>query len=160
MSTAGELVHTLHPGDLGLGERGDRLETLLGSCVAIVLTDPRRTLGAMCHFVHAGRAEGPERVPTAYGHEALQAMGELLRERGIVPGLCQAYVVGGGDLPAATAARAGVGHRNLRWALDALARLGAEVLAVDAGGPFARKLSWTVGPEPPRVQKLPMQEQA
>jgi chemotaxis protein CheD len=33
-------VTTLHPGDVVLGLRGDRLQTLLGSCVAVVLTDP------------------------------------------------------------------------------------------------------------------------
>jgi chemotaxis protein CheD len=51
-------IYTLHPGDVACGERGDRLETLLGSCVAIILTDPRRTIGAMCHIVHAGQ-RGP-----------------------------------------------------------------------------------------------------
>ena len=39
-------LHTLHPGDVVCAERGDRMETLLGSCVAVVLTDPRRTVGA------------------------------------------------------------------------------------------------------------------
>ena len=40
-------LQILNPGDVAVGQRGDRLETLLGSCVAIVLTDPRRTIGAM-----------------------------------------------------------------------------------------------------------------
>ena len=53
------LVHVLHPGDVACGERGERFETLLGSCVAIVLTDPRRTIGAMCHIVHAMPARSP-----------------------------------------------------------------------------------------------------
>ena len=47
------LSKVLAPGDVAIGTRGDRFETLLGSCVAIVLTDPRRTVGAMCHIVHA-----------------------------------------------------------------------------------------------------------
>ena len=38
---------TLHPGEVALGERGDTLSTLLGSCVSIILTDPRRTVGVM-----------------------------------------------------------------------------------------------------------------
>ena len=53
---AGAIVHTLHPGDLAFATRGERLDTLLGSCVAIVLTDPRRTVGVMCHIVHARSA--------------------------------------------------------------------------------------------------------
>ena len=51
--SGGHLLHVLHPGGVACGERGERFETLLGSCVAIVLTDPRRTVGAMCHIVHA-----------------------------------------------------------------------------------------------------------
>ena len=54
---AGAIVHTLHPGDLAFATRGERLDTLLGSCVAIVLTDPRRTVGVMCHIVHARPAQ-------------------------------------------------------------------------------------------------------
>lgn len=45
---------TLHPGDVACVDRGERLDTLLGSCVAILLTDPQRSVGAMCHVVHAG----------------------------------------------------------------------------------------------------------
>lgn len=59
-------VHTLHPGDVVCAERGDRLETLLGSCVAIVLTDPRRTIGAMCHIVHCSRALAGAPETSAY----------------------------------------------------------------------------------------------
>ena len=31
--------HVLQPGDFAIGTRGDRMDTLLGSCVAVVLTD-------------------------------------------------------------------------------------------------------------------------
>ena len=49
-------LHVLHPGDVVCAEQGEQLETLLGSCVAIVLTDPRRTVAVMCHFVHSRSA--------------------------------------------------------------------------------------------------------
>ena len=37
-------VMELLPGDTALGYAGDRMKTLLGSCVAVILTDPRRTV--------------------------------------------------------------------------------------------------------------------
>ncbi|MEI7447926.1 MAG: hypothetical protein WCK28_23765, partial [Burkholderiales bacterium] len=48
----------LHPGDVACVDRGARLATLLGSCVSILLADPRRSIGAMCHYVHVARFGG------------------------------------------------------------------------------------------------------
>ena len=79
-------------------ERGDRMETLLGSCVAIVLTDPRRTVGAMCHVVHARPAPQAGSQPRRLADAALAPMYALLRARGITPRLCEAYVYGGGNM--------------------------------------------------------------
>jgi hypothetical protein len=45
-------VYLLHPGDVVCAERGDTLETLLGSCIAVLLSDRKRTIAAMCHIVH------------------------------------------------------------------------------------------------------------
>ncbi|OYT98360.1 MAG: chemotaxis protein CheD [Burkholderiales bacterium PBB1] len=149
-------LHTLHPGDVVCAERGDRLETLLGSCVAIVLTDPRRTIGAMCHIVHASRAVVGVAETGAYAEVALDTMYALLRERGIDPTQCQAYVYGGGNMFPGLFTTAHVGERNARWALDALAQDGVRVLFHDLGGPSYRRLSWTVGPDAPQVAVVPV----
>jgi chemotaxis protein CheD len=144
-------VRVLHPGDVALGERGERLETLLGSCVAIVLTDPRRTLGAMCHIVHSKPATAGATVSAAYADVALERMYTLLRSRGIEPTLCEAYVYGGGNMFPALFAQGHVGDDNARWALNALAHDGVRVLFHDLGGNTYRRLSWAVGPDMPQV---------
>lgn len=144
-------VQVLHPGDVALGERGDRLETLLGSCVAIVLTDPRRTLGAMCHIVHSRPATSGSVVSAAYADVALDHMYALLRSRGIEPTLCDAYVYGGGNMFPALCAQGHVGEENAQWALEALAHDGVPVLHHDLGGNTYRRLCWVVGHEAPRV---------
>lgn len=150
-------VHTLHPGDVACGERGDRFETLLGSCVAIVLTDPRRTVGAMCHIVHSIASAASRQGDTAHADAALDAMYRLLHQRSINPRLCEAYVYGGANMfpQLAAAPRSSpsrhVGEANARWATGALAHEGIAVLLQDLGGTNYRRLSWTVGPEAPRV---------
>jgi len=149
-------LHTLHPGDVICAERGDRFETLLGSCVAIVLTDPRRTVGAMCHIVHASRAVTGTPETGAYADVALDTMCGLLRERGIDPSQCEAYVYGGGNMFPELFTGGHVGERNARWALDALAHDGVHVLFHDLGGQSYRRLSWTVGPEAPQVTAVPV----
>ena len=145
------VTHTLHPGDIVCAQGGERLETLLGSCVAIVLTDPRRTLGAMCHIVHSHPALTGASESGACAEVALSRMYALLRARGIDPLRCEAYVYGGGNMFPELFTQAHVGERNADWALDALARDGVPVLQHDLGGRRYRRLSWTVGPEAPRV---------
>lgn len=145
------VVHTLHPGDVACADRGDRLETLLGSCVAVVLTDPRRTAGAMCHVVHSSAASGASKRTTAHAEAAFQAMGTLLLARGITPALCEAYVYGGGNMFPDLAAPMDVGDSNARWALEILSRAGIRVLLCDVGGNTYRRVSWTVGPGDPQV---------
>ncbi len=144
-------VRVLHPGDVALAERGERLETLLGSCVAIVLTDPRRTLGAMCHIVHSKPPTSAAKASTAYADAALDRMYALLRGRGIEPTLCDAYVYGGGNMFPALFAEGHVGDDNAQWALEALAHDGVPVLFHDLGGNAYRRLSWAVGPDMPQV---------
>jgi len=143
---------TLHPGDVEYAERGERLETLLGSCVAIVLTDARRTFGVMCHVVHATLHEAPDEVQTsAYGSVALDAMYGLLLARGITPSLCEAYVFGGGNMFPNLFRANHVGANNTRWALGALADDGIRVIAEHIGGTVYRRVGWTVGPDAPQV---------
>jgi chemotaxis protein CheD len=150
---------TLHPGDVACVDRGDRMETLLGSCVAILLTDPRRTVGAMCHVVHAGTPTGRAVMSdTAYGEAALANMGRQLRDRGIDPHQCLAWVYGGGNMfpeqIGDSASQGNVGAANLEWALGTLHRAGICVLGVDLGGHAYRKLRWTVGTHAPDVETM------
>lgn len=157
----GARTHVLHPGDVVLADAGDRLQTLLGSCVAVVMTDPRRTLGAMCHIVHAQGAgrEGTAGPDTAWGDAALDAMYDLLRRRGIAPRLCQAWVYGGGHLFPGLGRGAGdVGRLNAQWTLQALAQDGVQVMHHDLGGSAYRRLRWTVGPGAPELDVVPVAE--
>jgi len=159
------ILHTLHPGDVVCADRGERMDTLLGSCVAIILTDPRRTVGAMCHIVHSGsttrRVEpvlrNERRVSDAVHAEvALAAMYRLLNARGIDPRQCEAYVFGGGNLFPGLVTESHVGEINSRWAIEVLAGEGIVVLDSDLGGRAYRKLSWVVGPQRPHVITVPV----
>ncbi len=147
------VVHVLHPGDVVCADAGDRLETLLGSCVAIVLTDPRRTIGVMCHIVHAASPSGGSCHETAHAEPALATMYALLLARGIYPPLCEAYVYGGGNMFPALIRDRHVGDSNACWALGALSRDRIRVLGHDLGGTTYRRVGWTVGSREPRVTR-------
>ncbi len=146
----------LMPGDVVLGSAGDQFRTLLGSCVCIILTDPRRTVAAVCHIVHAGRAPTTDPTNTAYGEAAMARMDQLLATRGIRLPLCQAYVYGGGNMFPHLVGREHVGMRNARWALQRLHHDGVSVLECSLGEAVYRKVSWTLGPDQPEVHMVPM----
>lgn len=139
------------PGDVVCADRGARLETLLGSCVSVVMTDRRRTVGAMCHIVHcrpAAECSGPAGQSADGAIETLHA---LLRQRGFNPSLCDAFVYGGGNMFPGLVGGPHVGERN---AQDVLARLAADrvrVIFCDVGGRAYRRVAWTIGPELPEV---------
>lgn len=150
----GATKHLLHPGDVACGYQGDLLETLLGSCVSVILTDPRRTVGAMCHIVHAGAAPLSRPDDGSYGNAALDLMYSLLRQRGIEPRLCEAYVYGGGNMFPHLFSDGHVGANNAEWTLNALISDGVRILHHDLGGNQYRKLSWVVGAELPKVTSV------
>lgn len=153
------IVHTLHPGDVARGTAGDRLETLLGSCVAVILTDPRRTVGVMCHIVHTGAMSNRLPKTSAHADVAFQTMHRLLLEFGITPSLCEAYVYGGGNMfPSQPNAPVDVGRDNARWVIDTLAETGIQVLYQDVGGTAYRRLSWMVSPDAPSVTSVQVDE--
>ncbi len=149
----------LLPGEVGLGLADDEFKTLLGSCVSVILTDPRRTVGAMCHIVHVSEP-GPQDVSnTAYGRVAMGEMYRLLRTVGVTPGLCQAYVYGGGNMFPDLMQHGTVGERNARWVMNFLAAEGIQVLHHSLMGVGHRKLRWTVGPALPQVEQIPLNQE-
>jgi chemotaxis protein CheD len=154
-ATAGAQV--LHPGDVACVDAGERLETLLGSCVAVVLTDPRRTVGAMCHIVHAQPCGSRGVVDPRHADAAFDTMYAMLRARAIEPRLCEAYVYGGGNMfPGLIRTATHVGERNVRAVLARLEADGVAIAWIDVGGAAYRRLRWTVGPRDPEVAAVPV----
>jgi chemotaxis protein CheD len=149
-------AQVLHPGDVVCTDRGERLETLLGSCIAVLMTDPRRTLGAMCHIVHCGANPSAASSDSANGAGAMRRMFALLRARGIEPTLCEAWVIGGGNMFPRLYGGPHVGDDNAHWVLAALADVGVRVLWQDVGGNTYRRVSWTVGADAPGVVAVPV----
>jgi chemotaxis protein CheD len=144
-------AHVLHPGDVASGRRGDRFETLLGSCVALVLTDPRRTFGAMCHIVHAGTAGAANAGDTRGADAALEAMRRHVAAHGMHLACCEAWVCGGGNMFRGLVAANPVGERNVHPVLAFLRAERVRLIDIDVGGAAYRRLRWTVGPAAPEL---------
>lgn len=142
----------LMPGDVAIGLAGDQLKTLLGSCVSVILTDPRRTVAAMCHIVHSGKPNAGNAANTAFGEVAMADMFARLTAIGVIPTRCDAYVFGGGNMFPALSSKQPVGNSNVDWVLDYLHAKDIPVVDHCLGGNVYRKVSWTVGPGEPLVE--------
>ncbi len=145
-------VMDLMPGHVALGLAGDHMKTLLGSCVSIILTDPRRTVGAMCHIVHVGQPNAANFNNTAYGEVAMEAMFSKLMGVGIPAQRCHAYVYGGGNMFPQMFSTTHVGAKNAEWALNFLYHHGIAIVEEHVGGNGYRKVAWTVGREAPSLE--------
>ena len=150
------LEQELMPGDVALARHGERLKTLLGSCVAVILTDPHRTVGAMCHIVHSSRPNSANLHNTAFGACAMDDMFHRLRRVGLTPSMCQAYAYGGGNMFPQLVTQDTVGERNARWVTDFLAAHNIQLLAHSLGGAHYRKVAWTVGQQEPELVLEPV----
>ncbi len=151
-----EALHVLHPGDVLCLLSGGRMQTLLGSCVAICMTDAARRVGAMCHFVHSSAPRSGSERDTTFAEPALRQMFAELRAHGVDPLACEAHICGGGAMRLGGTPASQVGDRNIAWARDFLSAHRVLTHEMSLGGAFYRKLSWQVGQDAPQVETLPI----
>lgn len=144
---------TLHPGDVAVASAGQTLDTLLGSCVAVLLADSRRTIAALCHVVHA-RATLPG--DTRFAGPAIDSMCAALRARGFEPRYCEARLYGGGNMFPGRYMNTLVGDANVDSVAKLLRDAAIPVVEHDVGGPYYRRFIWTVGEGQPVVRRTPL----
>ena len=142
--------YSLKSGELFVGEEIAQIETLLGSCVAVVMFSPRCRVGAVCHSLLpscrteepcAGRClQGPRFVDCS-----IQRMLEWFLKRGIMRNELVVKLFGGSDMFAAeqgdgNGTRKGIGQQNIDRAMQVLEREGLHLAASDVGGLRGRKI--------------------
>lgn len=144
----------LHPGGV-FAEAGEHeVTTVLGSCVAVCLWDPRRRVGGMNHFLLPfWNGEG---LPSPrYGNIAIGRLLERLRDLGCPPPGLQAKVFGGGALVKTSNSYGNIGERNALIAEDLLAQAGIPVIGRDLGGTQSRRIRFRTTTGEVFLKRLP-----
>jgi chemotaxis protein CheD len=137
----------LHPGQCVVASAGDRIRTLLGSCVSVTLWHPERRVGAMSHALLGRRGGRLGQADDArYGDDALRIMLGLLERRGLARKEFQAKIFGGGDMFPGQACTPTyrVGHENGEYTRAQLAQAGIPIIAEHMYGFGHRKLMFDV----------------
>ena len=130
----------LNPGDLHVTDSSKVIETVLGSCVAVVLIASASGHAAMCHAMLPSGPKGQFRFVDA----AIHHMIDDLKKRGVLPSRLVAKLFGGADmfsaLRQAVPAQFPVGQNNMRRARQILEEQRIEVRSYDTGGHYGRKV--------------------
>jgi len=144
----------LYPGMLFAEQGEHEVSTVLGSCVAVCLWDPRRRVGGMNHFL-LPLWNGEGLASPRYGNVAIGKLVERLRELGCQPRALQAKVFGGGTVSPSGAGLWNIGERNAIVALDLLAEAGIPVVGRDLGGSQSRRIRFLTSTGEVYLKRLP-----
>jgi chemotaxis protein CheD len=162
----------LQIGEFYFGSGHVRVQTVLGTCVAITLWHPERRLGGICHYLLPSRGEAQSSAnagPGVYADEVI-----VLFEKSVIGARTQAsqYVVkliGGGHMfpeqlqraecraQACSDARradcASIGCRNISAGRRLLAERGFAIASEHVGGHGSRRVSFDVWSGDVRVRR-------
>ncbi len=138
------------PGEYYVARPGECVATVLGSCVAACVRDPRLGIGGMNHFMLPEDSSGGQSpwmqpgagMATRYGSHAMNRLIDDLLQLGALEEHLEFKLFGGGRiLPAMT----DVGAANVRFVRDYVARHGYRVLAEDLGDVCPRRVVFFPG---------------
>jgi chemotaxis protein CheD len=133
---------TIAQGQYSISDDPDAvITTVLGSCVAACIRDPRRGIGGMNHFVLPESPSGlsEQSDPSRYGDHLMPQLVDALLANGAKLHRLEAVVFGGAS---PCGSYYNVGERNLAFALDFLADRGIAILDTPRVAPLGCKLEY------------------
>ncbi|MBS1196385.1 MAG: CheD, stimulates methylation of protein [Proteobacteria bacterium] len=116
------------------------ISTLLGSCVAVCLYDPKIRLAGMNHFLLPSRGHNnfDDTDVVLAGDFAMEVLVNAMINKGAQKGRLIAKAFGGSNI--VDSIRMAIGERNSEFARDWLERENIPLVASDFGGSWARKV--------------------
>lgn len=132
-------------GSIDMTRSPNRLVTVLGSCIGVVLWDPELALAGMAHvLLPDSRGQQPEALPGKYADRAVPVLLRALLDHGASRGRLRSKAAGGARMFRRVAAGGSgdVGAQNIAAIKAALASAAVPVLAEDFGGTRGRKVSF------------------
>lgn len=117
------------------------IATLLGSCVAVCLWDPKLSLGGLNHFMLPvyEKSFTSDLDLLLCGDYCMEALLNGMFMRGARKNRLQAKAFGGGNVVTSLTG-VSVGQRNVDFAVEWLERESIPLLAADFAGPWSRKV--------------------
>lgn len=133
------IARNINPGGWAI-ETDRPISTLLGSCVAVCLFDPKLKIGGMNHFLLPSRrnSAADDADVILSGDYAMEVLVNALFAKGASKERLVAKAFGGGTI--VSSIRMAIGERNAQFAQEWLEREGIRLVASDFSGPWSRKV--------------------
>lgn len=133
------IARNINPGGWAI-ETDRPIATLLGSCVAVCLFDPKLRIGGMNHFLLPSRTNSSNADADVIlsGDYAMEVLANGLFAKGANKSRLVAKAFGGGTI--VSSIRMAIGERNAQFANEWLEREGIPLIASDFSGPWSRKV--------------------
>lgn len=148
------------PGELYVSRHGEMIVTVLGSCVSACVRDRVLGVGGMNHFMlpiqgqHSSERWGNSDLSSAtrYGNWAMEFLiNEIMKLGGKKENL-EIKIFGGGRVLDSVSTN--IGERNVSFVKYFLRKEGLEIVAMDVGGLYPRKVLYFPDTGSVKVRKL------
>jgi chemotaxis protein CheD len=134
---------TVRMGEIAVAASGETIQTLLGSCIGVVLHDPHRKIGGLAHVVLPS-SRGHSGPPGKFVDTAIPELIRRISECGGSSANLTAKIAGGARM-FATSADFAIGEQNLASIERELAERRIPVVGRHCGGQQGRRMSFTPG---------------
>ena len=129
---------TIRMGEMSVAADGERLRTLLGSCVGVALHDRRHNVGGLAHIVLPS-AQGVTARPGKFVDTAIPALIERMEEIASGGLNLVAKMAGGANMFSATVSSS-IGQQNVESCQQVLRELGIPIIGRHCGGDQGRRM--------------------
>ncbi|AHF01654.1 chemotaxis protein CheD [Thiomicrospira aerophila AL3] len=144
------------PGEFYVTQQQERIETVLGSCIAACVHDPVAKIGGMNHFMLPMDKSSANRNfelsdANRYGNYAMENMVNTLLRSGAKRERLEFKVFGGGRI---MSSMTNIGWYNIGFVFDYIYTEGFKVISQDIGDVFPRKVIFYPADGRVRVRRL------
>ncbi len=143
------------PGEFYVTRENERIETILGSCIAACARDPITGAGGMNHFMLPvdKNSTGALELSNAnrYGNYAMENLVNALLSKGAKKERLEFKIFGGGRI---INAQSNIGWYNIGFAFDYIYTEGFKVISQDIGDIYPRKVLFYPNTGRVRVRRL------
>jgi chemotaxis protein CheD len=152
------MVVTVKMGEMDVVMEENRLKTVLGSCVGVIVRDAGRRVGGLAHVMLPAHQRA-DAASGKYADTAIPALVERVVGIGGRERFLEAILVGGAQMFAQGAATiASIGEQNVRAARGILGRMSIPVVFENTGGQAGRTVVFDNATGRVSVKTLPAVE--
>jgi chemotaxis protein CheD len=134
----------LHPSSLYVSKDLHWVTTVLGSCVSVCFSDPKKNIGGINHYMlpywNGDGLESPK-----YGNVAILQLLNKMLDFGVKKEDIVCKIFGGAEMLGEQYSIYNVGQRNIELAFRMVSELGISITSSSTGGRVGRKIHFNTG---------------